>query len=203
MAFDLQTPVFDQYNVPTTATSSDVLIWYNQVKQELNAIRPTHLYKSDTKIEKFDKLARTPLSFLGNIFAFWYLYPKNMQTLPYYDRFPVVMPLQTYDDGFLGVNWHYIQPLHRIILLERMLTLKVGNNLGDITRIRLNYKGLKVSSKYKYFRPTVRKYLKKNIKRQALLPIESKDWMTAILLPVQWFKKSKEQTVWKDSRRTF
>jgi hypothetical protein len=27
--------------------------------------------------------------------------------------------------------------------------------------------------------------------------------MTAILLPVQWFKKSKEQTVWKDSRRTF
>ena len=32
--------------------------------------------------------------------------PKGRNTLPYYDTFPLVLPLEEYPDGFLGINFH-------------------------------------------------------------------------------------------------
>ena len=34
--------------------------------------------------------------------------PKNRLTLPYYDTFPLVMPIGGIGGGFLGINFHYL-----------------------------------------------------------------------------------------------
>ena len=36
-------------------------------------------------------------------------YDPNKKQLPYYDRFPLCIPVQPYTDGF-GMNLHYIAP---------------------------------------------------------------------------------------------
>jgi len=45
--------------------------------------------------------------FFGRLNMFFYD-PKFKKTLPYYDTFPLVLPLERYDDGFLGINLHYL-----------------------------------------------------------------------------------------------
>ena len=46
--------------------------------------------------------------------------PKHAKKLPYYDTFPLVLPLERYSDGFLGMNFHYLPIPLRMRLLDRM-----------------------------------------------------------------------------------
>ena len=73
--------------------------------------------------------------------------PKNKLTLPYYDTFPLVMPIGGIGGGFLGINFHYLPIPLRMRLLD-----KVVNFPNDV-----NYQGLKRISLLK---PTIKKYLK-------------------------------------------
>ena len=34
--------------------------------------------------------------------------PKYRKTLPYYDVFPLVLPLEPISGGFMGMNFHYL-----------------------------------------------------------------------------------------------
>ena len=45
--------------------------------------------------------------FFGRLNMFIYD-PKLKKKLPYYDTFPLVLPLEKYNDGFLGLNFHYL-----------------------------------------------------------------------------------------------
>ena len=58
-------------------------------------------------------------SLIGRMFFYFYD-PKTKDTLSYYDKFPLTIPIELYRDGFLGLNLHYIHPKHRIILLDKI-----------------------------------------------------------------------------------
>ena len=45
-------------------------------------------------------------SFIKGRLYFFLYDPKTKDELPYYDRFPLVLVLEKYDDGFLGLNLH-------------------------------------------------------------------------------------------------
>ena len=49
------------------------------------------------------KRAATP--YYGKMNMFFYD-PKHKKKLPYYDTFPLVLPIERYNDGFLGINFH-------------------------------------------------------------------------------------------------
>ena len=55
--------------------------------------------------------------FYGKLNMFFYD-PKFKKKLPYYDTFPLVLPLETYNDGFLGINMHYLPIPLRVRLLD-------------------------------------------------------------------------------------
>jgi hypothetical protein len=61
----------------------------------------------------------------GRLNMFFYD-PKYKQVLPYYDRFPLVLPLQTIPGGFMGMNFHYLRPLQRVSLLDRLQRFASG-----------------------------------------------------------------------------
>ena len=44
--------------------------------------------------------------------------PKLKGTLPYYDIFPLVLPLDPIKGGFIGMNFHYLPPLLRFEMLD-------------------------------------------------------------------------------------
>ncbi len=64
-----------------------------------------------------DRLKST--SMIGKMYFYFYD-PKTKESMPYYDQFPLVIPIEKYNDGFLGLNLHYIHPKHRMILLDKL-----------------------------------------------------------------------------------
>ena len=62
---------------------------------------------SASKLMAEGKLLNSPSS--GRLNMFFYN-PKTKDVLPYYDTFPLVLPLQYAPSGFLGCNFHYLSP---------------------------------------------------------------------------------------------
>ena len=134
---------------------------------------------------------------IGGLYFFAYN-PKTKAELPYYDTFPLVMPLKKEPDGFIGLNLHYLPIRWRINFMKKLLPLAIRYDDDEIHRIRVTYPILDSSSKYKEFRPCIKKYLYPHI-RSRILRVEPEEWDTALYLPLQQFKKAPAQTVWQES----
>lgn len=133
----------------------------------------------------------------GQMYLFNYD-PKYKQELPYYDNFPLVFPIDTVSEGFLGLNMHYLPLRQRAVLMDSLYDLVTDQRYDDKTRIRLSYSVLKGASKFKGFKPTIKKYLNRQVQSR-FLKIESVEWDIALFLPLQNFQKASSATVYKDS----
>ena len=122
--------------------------------------------------------------------------PKFKKTLPYYDTFPLVLPLETYSDGFLGINFHYLPIPLRVRLLDRLVDFSNNTEFDESTRLVVDYQKLK---SIQLIKPTIHKYLAGQTKSQ-FRRIDADEFTIATLLPVQRFKKASASEVWKDSR---
>ena len=138
---------------------------------------------------------RNDRPFYGRLNMFIYD-PKLKKTLPYYDTFPLVLPLENYTDGFLGINLHYLPIPLRIRLLDRLVDFSNDTDFDERTRLILDYKKVK---RIKLVKPTIHKYLAGQVKSQ-FRRIDADEFMIATLLPVQRFKKATANTVWRESR---
>jgi hypothetical protein len=133
--------------------------------------------------------------FYGKLNMFLYD-PKFKKQLPYYDTFPLVLPLEMYPDGFLGINMHYLPIPLRIRLLDRLVDYTNNTKFDESTRIVADYSQLK---KIDVLKPTLKRYLSGHTKSQ-FRRVDADEFTIATLLPVQRFKKENETKVWADSR---
>ena len=133
--------------------------------------------------------------FYGKLNMFFYD-PKHKKTLPYYDTFPLVLPLEVYTDGFLGINMHYLPIPLRIKLLDKLVDYSNNTRFDETTRLVVDYSKLK---SIRLIRPTIHKYLSGYTKSQ-FRRIDADEFTIATLLPVQRFKKASSTEVWKESR---
>ena len=140
------------------------------------------------------KLARRPSVGRLNLFGY---NPKLRKTLPYYDVFPLILPLEAFSGGFIGMNFHYLPPLLRMRLLERMQATATDRDFDKDTKFDVTYNDVKRLSIVK---PTIKKYLYSYV-QTGFLRINADEAATAIFLPVQRFKKASEAKVYADSRR--
>ena len=165
--------------------------------------RSTQWYKD--KIKEFGKPTsldfirdgkRNNKPFYGKLNMFFYD-PKFKKTLPYYDTFPLVLPLETYNDGFLGLNFHYLPIPLRVKLLDKLVDYTNSDDFTDVsTRMVVDYNKLK---SIRLIRPTIHKYLSGNTKSQ-FRRIDADEWTIATLLPVQRFQKASDKEVWRESK---
>jgi len=152
--------------------------WYRKKIRELgNKVSARRLINSGA-------LARRPSN--GKLNMFFYD-PKLKNELPYYDRFPLVLPLQSAPGGFLGLNFHYLPIPLRVQLLEVIDKKGVNSDYSSLKRVRL-------------IKPTIKHYLTNQL-RSGFLRISEEDFLVASLLPVQDFRKASSARVWTDSRR--
>ena len=133
--------------------------------------------------------------FFGNLNMFFYD-PKFKKTLPYYDRFPLVLPIERYSNGFLGINLHYLPIPLRIRLLDELMDYSTDTNFDSKTKINANYSKLK---NVKLLKPTLKRYLAGKVKSR-FRKIDGDEFTVATLLPVQRFTKTSAAKVWNDSR---
>ena len=110
--------------------------------------------------------------------------PKNKLTLPLYDRFPLILPLDAAKGGFYGLNFHYLQPRARVAFLRQLQRYASDDNYDKNTRFNLSG-GIPNNS---YFKRTVKHYLFDQV-RTSFLNIPANEMAIAIFLPVARFQK--------------
>ena len=126
--------------------------------------------------------------FFGRLNMFFYD-PKYKKKLPYYDTFPLVLPLENYPDGFLGINLHYLPMNLRIRLLDRLVDYSNNTKFDESTRLAVDYSKLK---NINLIKPTLKRYLAGRVKTQ-FRRIDADEFTVAALLPVARFKEALHQ----------
>jgi hypothetical protein len=134
---------------------------------------------------------------LGKLYCFYYD-PKGKESLPYYDRFPMVLAIEKYNDGFLGLNLHYLPFNYRLAFLGKLLKFAVQGEPGEIDRLRVTYDILVASRRLKEFRPCIKRYLAGHIQSK-ILAIQPNEWDIAAFLPLQQFRGANSEKVWQES----
>jgi len=171
--------------------SKDSLSWMKKKIQEIRS--PSSMTLGMAR----EKSRQTNTFKLGRLYCFYYD-PKGKDTLPYYDIFPMVLILDRYEDGFLGLNLHYLPYRYRVAFLKKLMDYAVLNKDDEIKRLRVTYDILTTSRRLREFQPCLKRYLFGHIKSR-LLTIQPSEWEVATLLPLQQFRKAKPNKVWQDS----
>ena len=182
--------------------------WYRQKVQDL--LPKPQVRQMIREGVKNQKVTVRPNFGTMNLF---YYRPKGAAKLPYYDIFPLVIPIgRRLNDGFVGLNFHYLSVPQRWLLLERLSMFQVpseldsfdtGEGAGDAMALFWS----KIRRK-RGVRPIVKRYLTKNI-RSRFLKIELSEMLIALSIPMERFytgkwggrKKYISEKVYRQTRR--
>jgi len=162
--------------------------WYREKANEVERLNSLQV------IRQAIKLADTRFR-LGHVYVYKYD-PKHKATLPYYDRFPVVIPFSPARDGFKALNLHYLPIDLRARLLDELYSYVVGEE--DLARFRITYRILSSAAALRFYKPCIKHYLNNYIQTR-FIHVDVSDWDIAMFLPLQSFAKARESKVHQDS----
>lgn len=121
---------------------------------------------------------------LGRLYFFKYD-PIGKYTLPKYDKFPMCIPIERRNNGFLGLNMHYIGTGARRSLLDMLLATRNVVELTDQTVIKANYQLIKSVDKINSLAaPCVHRYVFNQV-RSRFIEVYPSEYDIAIQLPVE------------------
>jgi len=124
---------------------------------------------------------------IGGMFLFLYD-PKYKDVLPFYDMYPLVLPVEMYSDGLLGINLHYLQPMARVSLLKALVDVNDGNKYTKTKKLTLSYEILKAySNQLKGVDGCIKRYLYGHV-RSSFHQVDMIDWQKAALLQTHRWK---------------
>lgn len=166
--------------------------WYTAEVKKLGKVTPNQLLSNGKIVSNLMP---------GNLYMFLYD-PKHKDTLPYYDRFPLVLPFRKVPGGFYGLNFHYLPPLLRVRLLDRLMLFSTTKGITEKTRINMKYQLIASSAKFGWAQPCIKMYLNDHVVSR-YAKIDPEHWVTAMMLPVERFAKANKDSVWRDSRKAF
>lgn len=106
--------------------------------------------------------------------------PETAGKLPYYDIFPLAIPIVEHRDGFTGINFHYLPIPLRVKLLNILVEAFKDDDNNKLEMTWRNISGLRS------VRPIVRRYKAANV-NSLFLKLTVEDMLIAVLLPVQEF----------------
>ena len=154
------------------------LTWYKRKVSELAS------RISAGRLMRECKILKTPGFNQLNFFRY---NPKTKAILPYYDTFPLVMPIDSAKGGFLGINFHYLPIPLRMRLLETLAKRNFDGDYSKLKNIRL-------------IKPCVKHYLKSQF-ASGFYRLDELDYAPAIFMPVQSFKKAGMSAAHRDARK--
>jgi len=137
--------------------------WYREKAKEVKSVTPSKIIYGNPHLNKTQIKP-------GFMYLFGYD-PKHKEDLPYYDTFPLIFPFKDEGDGFLAMNLHYIPHIFRARLMDNLYPLINNQKFDETTKIKASYSFLNSASRYKYFKPCVKKYLYSHVKTKFLLCI--------------------------------
>ena len=135
----------------------------------------------------------------GSMFMYFYD-PKHKKKLPYYDRFPLTIPVEPAEGGFRGINLHYLPPILRAKFLDALLNVTNNIKYDESTKFRLTYELLNGTRNLRYFKPCFKHYLLSQVKSR-FAEVPAPEWEIATFLPTAQWEKASAGRVYSDSRK--
>ena len=144
---------------------------------------------AESAIKNPNYKVRSPRSaFLGEMLSFTY-FPKHVDKLPYYDTVPLIILFEKYQDGFLGMNIHYMPKNARRLLVEEVKRGRKKKIMGMLASLRTHKK--------RGF--LWRRYLFSHIGSR-IIGVPESEWDYVIELPVA-FEGASHQQIYADYRK--
>lgn len=168
--------------------------WFRDTADKISRVNEGQLMRGDQS-----RLVTRPI--VGSMYMFFYD-PKHKETLPYYDRFPLVFPFRRVSGGFLGINLHYLPLQFRARMMDGLYDYANNTRYDESTKIKLNYALLQSISKLRYFKPCVKHYLDDHVKSRFMYVYPS-EWDIALFLPTERFQKATKTQVWAETKRMY
>ena len=132
----------------------------------------------------------------GKMYTFGYD-AKFKKILPYWDKFPLIIVLDVYKDGFIGLNFHYLFPVERMKFITKIMKYATEGgeveNMSDKARFEMSWDLIR---KLKHADKMIHKYLYSHV-RTSLLEAPPNEWENVIFLPYQRFVGASAKAVWK------
>ena len=104
--------------------------WYRDAAREYRRVNDSKLMKGDA-----DRLTARPL--VGQMYMYYYD-AKTKDTLPYFDRMPLVFPFKKVAGGFYGLNLHYLPLTLRARLMDALYDTASNSRYDESTRLKIN-----------------------------------------------------------------
>ena len=173
---------------PRTQESRD---WFRKRIQRLTRVNRDALMRED-------EINRRASHSYGSMFMYFYD-PKHKDKLPFYDRFPLTIPVEPAPGGFRGINLHYLPPVLRAKFLDALLDATNNKKYDESTRFKLTYELLKGARKMRYFQQCFKHYLLAHVKSR-FAEVPAPEWEIAAFLPTAQWEKASAGTVYQNSR---
>ena len=173
--------------------SEEALRWY---QEQMRSVR-----LSAREFMRTAPLNKTRRILTGRFYTYFYQ-PKYRDILPYYDIFPVTLIIDSDSNSFSGLNFHYLAPRYRVLLLKELYQYIVQDDeeANDMTnKIRITWEILSKTAKLRWAKPCYKKYRLDHVIGPAL-EITPDQWDVMAMLPLARFKKESIKKVYADSR---
>jgi len=165
--------------------------WFRKRIQRLTRVNRDALMRED-------EINRKASHSYGSMFMYFYD-PKHKEKLPFYDRFPLTIPVEPAPGGFRGINLHYLPPVLRAKFLDALLDATNNKKYDESTRFKLTYDILRGARKMRYFKPCFKHYLLTHVKSR-FAEVPAPEWEIATFLPTAQWEKASAGKVYQDSR---
>jgi hypothetical protein len=174
------------------ARSSTAREWFRDKAQGLGKVSESNILRDST-----DRLKNRTT--IGKMYFFMYD-AKHKDTLPYYDKFPLIFPVDRKPNGFTGINFHYLPLQLRAQLMDALYDITNNDRYDETTKLKMSYGVLKGAEKFSLFKPTFKRYLTSQV-RSRFFQIEPAEWDIALFLQSEMFIGASKTKVWADSKK--
>jgi hypothetical protein len=164
--------------------------WFREKALAVRSVKPQNIINQAADVNRRGTINAGSI---GKMYLFNYD-PKHKETLPYYDMFPLVFPIELYKDGFLGINMHYLPPVARAQLMDALYDTINNKRFNETTQLQISYSILAGAGRYSSFVPCVKRYLFSHVRSQFLY-VAPDEWDVALMLPIERFVGARKSTV--------
>ena len=172
------------------ARTKESMRWFRTRVSQIKGVNRNQLMKDARNSKRF---------IYGDMYMYMYD-PKHKRTLPYYDRFPLTIPVEPAKGGFRGINLHYLPPVLRAKFLDALLNITNNKKYDESTKFNLTYDLLNGSRNTRYFKPCFKHYLLNHVKSR-FAEVPAPEWEIATFLPTAQWEKSTAGRIYSDSRK--
>ena len=127
---------------------------------------------------------------------YYYAYDaKHKDTLPFWDKYPLIFVLNKDSQGFLGLNMHYLRPDLRLAFFNKLQQFASDKRLNPRAKMLVTYQMISDFAKFPEVEHCVKRYLWTHVKTR-WMEVQPEDWRNVVLLPLQSFTGMQASQVW-------